>query len=97
VMMESRVRGVLRIALAASILWELAAGIASGLHVSAPLRPGFANVLPIALDEALRSPLLQLGIPRASETAMMSGQHVDGVGGEYCLGSVDGSEDGSGL
>jgi hypothetical protein len=97
VFMESLVRGVLRIALAGSILWELAAGIAGGLHVSALLRLGLGKVLPMAPEGALRYPLVRLSNPRDSETAMLSDHHVVGVAGEYCIGSVDGSEDDSGL
>jgi hypothetical protein len=82
VVMESLTRGALRIALAATMLWEVAAGIAGGLHVSAVLRPGQANVLPTALGEAWRSPLVQPSIPRDSETGILRDHHVFGVVGE---------------
>jgi hypothetical protein len=46
-------------------LWELVAGIVRGSDVSAPLRLSFAKacVLPIPLDYAALSPLVQHSIP----------------------------------
>jgi hypothetical protein len=76
---------------------SLPLGFVGGLHVSAVLRRGLGKVLPIAPEGASRYPLWQLGIPRDSETAMLSDHHVVGVAREYCVGSVDGSEDDSGL
>jgi hypothetical protein len=94
VVMDSLRRGALRIALAATMLWEVAAGIAGGLHVTAVLRPGLADALPTAVDEASRSPLVQAGIPRDSETGMLGDHHVFGVvGGVYCMGRVAGGKD----
>jgi hypothetical protein len=85
VVMDSLMRGALRIAWVATVLWGLAAGIASGLRVSAELRPGVAIVLPIALDEASRSPLVQRRLPRDSEMGMLRDHHVVGVAGEILL------------
>jgi hypothetical protein len=83
---------LMRIALPAH--WRLlcsrtvVAGIASDVHVSA-----IACVLPIALDEAARSPAVQLSIPPDSKMAMLRAHHVVGVAGEYCIRSVGGRED----
>jgi hypothetical protein len=85
VVMDPLMRGALCIAWVATMLWEVAAGIASGLRVSAELRPGVAIVLPIALDEASRSPLVQLSLPRDSEMGMLRDHHVVGVAGGVLL------------
>jgi hypothetical protein len=81
VIMESLARDALRVALVATMLWELVAGIASGLHVSALLRPGLAKVLPNALDGAWRSPLALLSLAPDSETAILREHDVVGGAG----------------
>jgi hypothetical protein len=81
VIMGSLARDALRVALVATVLWALAAGIASGLHVSALLRSGLAKVLPNALDGACLSPLALLSLAPDSETAMLREPDMVGVAG----------------
>jgi hypothetical protein len=61
---------------------DLATGIVRGVHGSAPRRLGPVNqgVVPIALDEAALSPLVQLGIPALSTTAMAHGACRGSIG-----------------
>jgi hypothetical protein len=81
--------------LAAVMPRALATGTMRGVHVSAPRRPGLVNhsVLPIALEEAALSPLVQLSIPPGSKTAMKRAHPVVGVSGESWGHSADGRKD----
>jgi hypothetical protein len=64
------------------MLWELSAGIARGLHVSALPRLGWPMcVLPIAPEEAQGSPLVQLSVRPDSETSVLRDHDVAGFRG----------------
>jgi hypothetical protein len=82
-------------ALAAVMLRALATEPVRDVHVSAPRRPGLVNqcVLPLSLDEAALSPLVQLGIRPGFKMAMMRAHPVVGVSGECWRRSADGGKD----